>query len=118
MALILRMVRLLALASIYLLLLNIVSGKYDDHTAYSICTNCFPYTVGSVWITLVNSQKTQQTCCKLSMLPACCNLSMHVAPCLSISSNCNKSVKVRLVATCHLQTCYNLLKQVPTRLLK
>ena len=24
---------------------------------------------------------------------------------------CNKSVKIRLVATCHLQTCYNLLKQ-------
>ena len=31
---------------------------------------------------------------------------------LSISSGCNKSVQIRLVATCHLQTCYNLLKQL------
>ena len=31
---------------------------------------------------------------------------------LSISSSCNKSVKIRLIATCHLQTCYNLLKQL------
>ena len=34
--------------------------------------------------------------------------------CMSIPSSCNKSVKIRLVATCHLQTynCYNLLKQL------
>ena len=38
--------------------------------------------------------KTPQTCCKLSITP-----------------RCNKSVKIRLVTTCHLQTCYNLLKQ-------
>ena len=31
----------------------------------------------------------------------------QVATNLSISSSCNKSVKIRLVATCHLQTCYN-----------
>ena len=31
---------------------------------------------------------------------------------LSISSSCNKSVKIRLVATCHLLTCYNSLKQL------
>ena len=30
---------------------------------------------------------------------------------LSISLSYNKSIKTRLVATCHLQTCYNLLKQ-------
>ena len=36
----------------------------------------------------------------------------QVATSLSISSNCNKSVKIRLVATCHLQTCYNLLQQL------
>ena len=29
---------------------------------------------------------------------------------LSISSSYNKSVKIRLVAACHLQTCYNLLE--------
>ena len=48
--------------------------------------------------------KTPQTCCKLSILPACCNL-------LTSCSN-------RLVATCHLQTCYNFLKQVAASLLK
>ena len=31
---------------------------------------------------------------------------------MSISSSCNRSVKIRLVLTCHLQTCYNLLKQL------
>ena len=36
----------------------------------------------------------------------------QVATNLSISSSCNKSVKIRLVATCHLQTSYNLLKQL------
>ena len=35
--------------------------------------------------------------------------SQQVATNLSISSSCNKSVKMRLVATFHLQTCYNLL---------
>ena len=36
---------------------------------------------------------------------------------MSISSNCNKSVKIRIVETCHLQICYNLLKQLATSLL-
>ena len=36
----------------------------------------------------------------------------NFATSLSISSSCYKSVKMRLVATCHLQTCYNLLKQL------
>ena len=36
----------------------------------------------------------------------------QVATNLSVSSSCNKSVKIRLVATCHLQTCYSLLKQL------
>ena len=31
---------------------------------------------------------------------------------LLISSSCNKSVKIRLVATCHLKTRYNLLKEL------
>ena len=35
---------------------------------------------------------------------------------LSISSCCHKSVKIRLFATCHLQTCYNLLKQLAASL--
>ena len=36
---------------------------------------------------------------------------------LSFSSSCNKSVKIKHVATCHLQTCYNLLKQLAPVLL-
>ena len=36
----------------------------------------------------------------------------QVATNLSISSSCNKSVKIRLVAPCHLQTCHNLLKHL------
>ena len=35
---------------------------------------------------------------------------------LSISSSCNRSVKIRLVANCHLRTCYNLLKQLAASL--
>ena len=45
--------------------------------------------------------------CQFYRLVATCK---QVASTLSISSNCNKSVKIRLVATCHLQACYNLLK--------
>ena len=45
--------------------------------------------------------KTPQTYCKLSILPACQQLPTS----LSISSSCKKSVKIRLVANCHLQTC-------------
>ena len=50
-----------------------------------------------------HSQKRRhlQTFCKLSILPACCKL--------SISSSYNKSVKIRLFATCHLLICYNLI---------
>ena len=33
-----------------------------------------------------------------------------------ILSSFNKSVKIRLVATCHLQICYNLLKQLAASL--
>ena len=47
------------------------------------------------------------------ILPACCNLSAN----FSISSSCHKSVKIRLVTTCCLQTCYNLLKQLAANLL-
>ena len=53
--------------------------------------------------------------CQFHRLEATCQ---QVATSLSISSNCNKSVKIRLVATCHLQTCYNLLRQLATSLLK
>ena len=41
---------------------------------------------------------------------------MSIATNLSISSSCNKSVKIRLVIACHLQTCYNLLKQLAASL--
>ena len=36
----------------------------------------------------------------------------QVATILSILSSCNKYVKIRIVATCHLQTCCTLLKQL------
>ena len=39
-----------------------------------------------------------------------------VATNLSISSSCNKCVKISLDATCYLQTCYNLLKQLSASL--
>ena len=35
---------------------------------------------------------------------------------LSILSSCNKSVKIRVIATCRLQTCYNLFKQLAANL--
>ena len=35
----------------------------------------------------------------------------QVVTSLSVSSSYNKSVKIRVIATCHLQTCCNLLKQ-------
>ena len=58
-----------------------------------------------------------QTCSRLSILPACCNLSTSYSTTnLPISSSGNKSVKIRLVATCHLQTCYNFLKQLAASL--
>ena len=56
-----------------------------------------------------------KTCCKLAIshLVVTCQ---QVATNLSISSSYNKSVKIRLVASCHLQTCYNLLKQLAASL--
>ena len=59
--------------------------------------------------------KTPQVCCKLSILPACCNL-LRSAANLSILSNRNKLIKLKLVATCHLQTCCNLFKKLATNL--
>ena len=42
---------------------------------------------------------------------------LQVATSLSTSSSCDKSVKIRFVAICHLQTCYNLLNQFANSLL-
>ena len=67
-------------------------------------------------LTEIALPKTPQTCCKLYILPTCCNLSTRCNS-LSILSSCKKSVKIRLVAICHLQTCYNLLKQFAESLL-
>ena len=53
--------------------------------------------------------KTPQICFELAIL-------QQVATNLSISSSCNKSVKIRLVVTCRIQTCYNLLKQLAASL--
>ena len=58
-----------------------------------------------------------QTSCQQVMfewlVPSC----QLVATNLSISSSCNKPVKIRLDATYHLQTCYNLLEQLAASLL-
>ena len=70
-----------------------------------------------VRVNIFTQPKMPQTYCKLSNLPACCNLSTWVATSLSILSSCNKSVKIRLVAICDLQNCYNLLKQLAASLL-
>ena len=54
--------------------------------------------------------------CQFYRLVASCQ---QVATSLSISSvatSCNKSVKIKLVATCHLQTCYNFFKQLAASL--
>ena len=51
--------------------------------------------------------------CQFYQLASTCQ---QVATNLSISSSCNKSVKIRIVVTCHLQTCYNLLKQLAASL--
>ena len=47
--------------------------------------------------------------CQFYRLVATCQ---QIATSLSISSSCNKSVKIRLVENCHLQTCYNLLNKL------
>ena len=51
--------------------------------------------------------KTPQACCKLSILQAATSL---------LKSGSLQLVICRLVATCHLQTCYNLLKQLAASL--
>ena len=54
---------------------------------------------------------------KLSISPACCNLSKLQRTCQFHQLSWNKSVKIRLAATCHLQTfADNLLKQLAARL--
>ena len=64
----------------------------------------------------LNSQKRDRlvSSCQFYRLVATCQ---QVATSLSISSSCNKSVEIKLVATFHLQTYYNLLKQLATSLL-
>ena len=60
---------------------------------------------------------------KRHRLVARCEFYWLVATCrpvktsVSISSSCNKSVKIRLVTTCHLQITCNLVKQLATSLL-
>ena len=41
---------------------------------------------------------------------------LQVANLTGLSTSCNKSAKIRLVATCHLQTCHSLLKQIAASL--
>ena len=68
-----------------------------------------------IWPSL-HSQKRHRlvASCQFYQLVATCQ---QVATSFSILSSCNKSVKIRLLAICHLQTCYNLLKQLAESLL-
>ena len=52
---------------------------------------------------LSHNQKRYKLVASCQVLPAC----QQVETNLSISSSCKKYLKIRLVATCHLQTCYN-----------
>ena len=61
---------------------------------------------------IINKNIRLQTC-QLYQLDSTCQ---QGATNLPISSSCNKSVKIRHVGTCHLQTCYNLLKQLAASL--
>ena len=63
---------------------------------------------------LLHSQKRLRlvASCQIYRLVATCQ---HAATSLLISLSCNKSVKITLV-TCHLQACYNLLKQLAASL--
>ena len=66
-------------------------------------------------MTAPTQTKTPQTCCKLSILPACCKL---LTSCNKLVNfiKLQKACQIRLVATCHLQTCYSLLKQLSSSL--
>ena len=80
----------------------------DSHSIKKLTTRC-EYNI--------HSQKRHRlvsSCQFYCRLVATCQ---QVATSLSISSSCNKSVKIRLVATCHLQTSYNVFKQLATSLL-
>ena len=61
---------------------------------------------------IINKNIRLQTC-QLYQLDSTCQ---QGATNLPISSSCNKSVKIRHVGTCHLQTCYNLLKKLAASL--
>ena len=63
----------------------------------------------------LHSQKCDRlvAICQFYRLLANC---WEVATRLSTSSSCNKLVKVRLAATCDLETCYSLLKQLASSL--
>ena len=64
---------------------------------------------------LIHSQKCNilvASCLFFGLVATC----KQVATNLSISSSCNKSVQIRLVLTCHLQTCYNFLIQLAASL--
>ena len=85
----------------------------------TVAQNCTFIPVGFVWSWsgAAQSENHQQACCMLSNLTyrlvATCQ---HLATNLSISSGWKKSVKIRLVASCGLPICYNLLKQLAASL--
>ena len=61
-----------------------------------------------LWVHIKKSHRLVASCQFYRLVVTC----QQVATNLSVSSGYNKSVKISLVATCHLQTCYNLLKQL------
>ena len=82
-------------------------GIAFDHMEVSRHTIIFVMVFLCCWICLCNCT-TEHTSSRVSINQS--------TPHPSISSNCSKSVKIQLVATCHFQTRYNLLKQLAASL--
>ena len=70
-------------------------NDYKDTLPYIFFPACKQHNA-TIHDNILPRRKMDSHCIKLSILPACYNLLN-----LSISSRCNKSVKIRFVATCH-----------------
>ena len=97
----------------YVIVLQVAAKNTSFITLYNLN---FSLVQGNILL-VTHSQKRHRlvASCQFHQLVATCQ---QIATSLTISPSCNKSVKIRLIAICHLQTCYNLLKQLATSLLK
>ena len=97
----------------YVIVLQVAAKATSFITLYNLN---FSLVQGNILL-VTHSQKRHRlvASCQFYHIVATCQ---QIATSLSISPSCNKSVKIRLIAICHLQTCYNLLKQLATSLLK